>query len=462
MSFENPLAHIQRMKAKNEAKIQSEQEEVNKQQASNQENTDKEYSSKQESLEAFSTSVEAFKQRVQEISGTQAEMIKQYRVILNELLVPMLDETEVKKKARLEVLKEVRDNFDNIFAEAKKEWRAIGSEKADNIESMNSGQKKADEVSGDLEKMYSQTTEGKANTEQQKLEQEQEKIQKFKEKFRDLINEISHNPEGVLTAFPHAQENSQLLEDIILSEEEYEKTRTVAIEEAVDEYLEKNHNYINISKNGIDEGYQKEGYNSYSLQEVQERIDYDRNLENKKFLFDQRLSAFGREFEQAKQEYEAMYQNLSEDVRAMLNAFDMRIFAKRMYIFTPDVLNSRNKNSQLDPQSTIAYMDLFKDVVDTIIPCIVEKAQSLLKENESSNEKSSYEIEKEILNSEEMKELDELTIHKDFSYAINFGTKPLEQEMGNNFSAELLRKKVQEGQAEKQALKEKYLEKFNS
>lgn len=158
MSFENPLDKIKKMNAENEVKKSQEEALEKEQEIQSQENTDTQYELVSDQKQGYSEQVIQFKERIADITGTQEEMIAEYRKTINEA------------KKDPETLKYVRDNFDEIFAGAKKQWKEASSEKKDAIESQKGFEESITELDSQLEELHPKTTAGKEELAEKELE----------------------------------------------------------------------------------------------------------------------------------------------------------------------------------------------------------------------------------------------------------------------------------------------------
>lgn len=158
MSFKNPLDRIKKMNAENEVKKSQEEALEKEQKIQSQENTDTQYELVSDQKQGYSEQVIQFKERIADITGTQEEMIAEYRKTINEA------------KKDPETLKYVKDNFDEIFAGAKKQWKDAGSEKIDAIESQKGFEESITELDSQLEELYPKTTTGKEELAEKELE----------------------------------------------------------------------------------------------------------------------------------------------------------------------------------------------------------------------------------------------------------------------------------------------------
>jgi len=156
MSFENPLDKIKKMNAENAAKKAQEAAQVEEQEVLNQKNIDEQYDLVQQQKEGYSEQVIQLKERISAITGTQKEMIAQYRTTIDEA------------KKDPETLQYVRDNFEEIFAEGKKKWKEAGSEKLEDIESQKGFEESIADLDSQLEELLPETTEGKNAVREQK------------------------------------------------------------------------------------------------------------------------------------------------------------------------------------------------------------------------------------------------------------------------------------------------------
>jgi hypothetical protein len=184
MSFENPLDRIKKMNAENEVKKSQEEALEKEQEIQSQENTDTQYELVGDQNQAYSEQVIQLKERIADITGTQEEMIAEYGKVIDEAkwlkdtqgeyLLHEIDDDEGNKKGdkikNIKTLQYVRDNFDKIFSGAKKQWKEVGSEKIETIESQKGFEESITELDSRLEELYPKTTTGKEELAVKELE----------------------------------------------------------------------------------------------------------------------------------------------------------------------------------------------------------------------------------------------------------------------------------------------------
>lgn len=159
MSIENPFDHIRKKNLENETKRNEEQGALKQQEALEQKNTDELYQQKEQDKETTADSIEFLAKQIHKITGTQEEMIAQYRKAIKEA------------RKDPETLQYVRDNFDEIFKAGKEQWRAVGSEKQANIEELHQFEEDLDRLKNEIDELYLETSTGKA--EQRRKEREE-------------------------------------------------------------------------------------------------------------------------------------------------------------------------------------------------------------------------------------------------------------------------------------------------
>ncbi|MDD3694228.1 MAG: hypothetical protein PHC89_02450 [Candidatus Pacebacteria bacterium] len=185
MSIENPFDHIRKKNLEKETKRNEEQEALKQQEALEQKNTDDLYQQKEQDKETTADSIEFLAKQIHKITGTQEEMIAQYRKAIKEA------------RKDPETLQYVRDNFDEIFKAGKEQWRVVGSEKQANIEQLHRSEEDLDRLKNEINELYPETSTGKA--EQRRKEREENlkasvkqilEEEQSKEEFEEKLFEV--------------------------------------------------------------------------------------------------------------------------------------------------------------------------------------------------------------------------------------------------------------------------------
>lgn len=148
MSFENPLDKIKKINADNAAKKEVENAEILEQEKRERENIDTEYVLSIKEKEVYSQQIIDIKNRIAEISGTQEEMIAEYKKVIDEA------------KNDPKTLQYVRDHFQEIFSAGIKQWKNVGSDKSEVLSSLKDTEESALNAENKINKLYPKTTEG--------------------------------------------------------------------------------------------------------------------------------------------------------------------------------------------------------------------------------------------------------------------------------------------------------------